>query len=98
MIRGTTPTLSFILPFDTGHLTDGWVTISQAGEIVIDKQLSACSCEANKVRVKLTQEETLQLADRITYIQLRVKTNDGDVLASEIITTEARKILKEGAI
>lgn len=99
MIRGTTPTLEFELPFDTSQLTEAFVTLSQNDEIVIDKPLSACKCGGNTLTVKLTQDETLQLDCTCdTEIQVRAKTLEGDALASNIIRVDTGRILKDGVI
>lgn len=99
MFRGTTPTLEFILPFDTGLLSEAYVTISQKEQIVIDKSMQECSCSENKLVLKLSQAETLKLTcTDIAEIQIRAKTFTGDALASEIIRVWVSEILKDGEI
>lgn len=99
MIRGTTPTLEFIIPFDTSQLSQAYVTLSQNGAVVIDKELRECNCNENKLSVQLTQEETLKLDnDGMTEIQIRAKTVDGEALASNIIRELTGRILKDGVI
>lgn len=99
MIRGTTPTLEFVLPFDTSILVNAYVTFEQNGELVLEKTLEDCVCQENMISVKLTQEETLKLTSgSITEIQIRAKTADGDALASNIIRESTGRILKEGVI
>ena len=99
MRRGTTPTLIFDLPFDTSMITEAWVTVAQGGENVIDKTTVDCVFEGNSISVKLTQAETLALnSSTRTEIQLRVRTVDGDALASDIFTENAERILKDGEI
>jgi hypothetical protein len=99
MIRGTTPTLEFTIPFDTSLLAEAWVTFAQSGTVVLDKQLSECQCDANKITVKLTQEETLQLkCNCLTEIQIRARTVDGNAVASEILTVSPDRILKDWVI
>lgn len=99
MIRGTTPTLEFVLPFDTNKIMDAYISIAQQGEVKIDKQLSECACNGNVLALKLTQEETLQLrSDCIAEIQIRAKMNGGDAIASNIIRVSALRILKDGVI
>ena len=47
----------------------------------------------------LTQEETLKLkANSIAEIQIRVRTNSGEALASNIIQVSTERILKDGEI
>lgn len=99
MIRGTTPKLEFTIPFDTGQLAKAYITISQKGSIVIDKPLSEIICDGNVMSLHLTQEETLKLkADSIAEIQIRVRTNSGEALASNIIQVSTERILKDGEI
>lgn len=99
MIRGTTPTLEFSLPFETSLLDEAFVTFSQKGKVVLDKQLSECSVEKNTLTVKLTQEDTLKLLhDCLVQIQIRARTEDGSAVASNIIDVFVNKILKDGVI
>lgn len=99
MIRGTTPLLEFTLPFETSLLAEAWVTLSQNKEVVLNKKLDMCKCEGCILSVKLTQEETLLLnCDCNTEIQVRVRTLEGEALASDIIRVGTDRILKDGVI
>ena len=99
MIRGTTPLLEFIIPFDTDQLAEAFVTLSQNGAVVVDKALSECNCNGNRMSVQLTQEETLKLqCDCITEIQIRARTIAGEAIASQIIRERTDRILKDGVI
>lgn len=99
MIRGTTPTLEFTLPFEVSLLEDAYVTLAQKGVEILSKCLHECSCGENKLVVTLKQEETLLLCCNYkTEIQIRVKTADGMALASNIITVDTERILKDGVI
>ena len=99
MIRGTTPTLEFTIPFDTELLAEAYITLAQNKTVVIDKKLSECQCSENVITVKLTQEETLKLqCNCLTEIQIRVRTKDGNALASDIETISPDRILKDGVI
>lgn len=99
MIRGTTPTLEFVIPFNTNQLVQAHVTICQNGNVVIDKALEDCHCAESKLSVKLTQEETLKLQCGFSAeIQIRAKTLGGEALASNIIRVNTERILKDGVI
>ena len=99
MIRGTTPLLEFTLPFETSLLAEAWVTLSQNKEVVLNKELDVCECEGCILSVKLAQEETLLLnCDCNTEIQVRVRTLEGEALASDIIRVGTDRILKDGVI
>lgn len=99
MIRGTTPTLEFTVPFDTSILAEAWVTLSQNDKVVLNKRLKDCKCDERKLSVKLTQEETLLLDCKcMTEIQIRARTQEGEALVSQIITEDTGRILKDGVI
>ena len=100
MYRGTTPTLTFTLPFEASTLSEYWVTVSQRYDnIRIDKDSSDCTASGSTITVTLTQEETLRLVpDKPAGIQLRVLTSDGDAMASEVFTTMVREVLREEVI
>lgn len=99
MIRGTTPTLEIELPFDSSELSEMYITLSQNKEVIIDKDISECVCDGVIVTLRLSQEDTLKLSDRYnTEIQIRAKTQLGDVIASDIMTVPTYRILKDGVI
>lgn len=99
MIRGTTPTLAFELPFEVSLLAEAWITLAQQDKIILNKELADCSREGCLLSVRLSQEETLQLEQNCnTEIQLRVRTEGGDALASRIYTVDTACILKDGVI
>lgn len=99
MIRGTTPTLQFSLPFNPELLSVLYVTISQKDAVVIEKDLAACEIDGQRVTCRLTQKDTLKLnVKRPVDIQVRAKTSNGDALASRIFTVSAERILKDGEI
>lgn len=100
MIRGTTPTLSFELPFAVSTLSEYWVTVSQRYDnIRIDKDSSDCTASGSTITVTLTQEETLRLVpDKPVFIQLRMLTTDGDAKASEVFKTMVTDALREEVI
>ncbi len=101
MIRGTTPTLEFILPFDTSLIAEMYVTIAQGEKTVLEKTLSDCSCSGTSVSLALTQEDTLRLQQQPhsrAEMQIRVRTTAGEALASDIMSVYVGRILKEGVI
>lgn len=100
MIRGTTPTLTFNLPFETSFIKQAYVTIKgDDDEIKVDKPLCDCSVTEKSIAFKLTQEETLSLPPcTLIKIQLRVLTQGGDSLVSEVFKRYVSDVLKEGVI
>lgn len=99
MIRGTTPTLGFKLPFSVETIENAYVSFAQEGEVLIDKALADCSCGTDTLTVQLTQEDTLKLVAGLpTEMQIKVKTKDGNVLASQIMKVSTERILKDEVI
>ena len=89
MYRGTTPTLTFRLPIDTGSITVLSVAVAQAGQL-----------DGNVVSCTLTEAETLSLtAGRgiDAKIQLRVGVG-GQRMASQVFTVPVERILRDGAL
>ena len=101
MIRGTTPTLEFTLPFDTSLIAEMYITLTQNGTTMLEKTLSDCNCSGTSVSLTLTQEDTLGLQQQPRLqaeIQIRVRTTSGEALASDIMRVYVGRILKEGVI
>lgn len=99
MIRGTTPIISFVLPFDPAECERLWFTVSQRGVELFNKELPDMAIDGQKISVKLTQNDTLRLnASQKVEIQVRIRTKGGDALASQIVKTEATEILRNGVI
>lgn len=96
MIRGTTPTHTFTFSVDLSDVKDFVITYAQQGKIVLEKKKNDCSISENKIVVTLTQEETLAF-DHGTMVEMQAKvlTTGGTVLASNIFTTHADRILNE---
>lgn len=99
MIRGTTPTLEFILPFEVSIIQKMYITFSQNNTVIFELTEKDCNLSESTVTVTLTQEQTLLLDDTLNLsIQMRVLTTDNVALASEMIYTNVDGILKDGEI
>lgn len=101
MIRGTTPMLEFTLPFDTSLIAEMYITITQNGVTMLEKNLSDCNCFGTLVSLALTQEDTLRLEQKPHTdgeMQIRVRTVAGEALASNIMSISVGRILKDGVI
>lgn len=104
MIRGTTPSFEFTLPFSVDLLAKAYITFKQSGKIVLDKELNECSCEGNKIVLNLTQQDTLRFIStrdvhtRKVEIQIRAKTANGKAIASNLMFDDVDRILKDGEI
>lgn len=105
MIRGTTPTLEFNLPFLASLIKTAQILISYVDnfkEVVIEKKFEDCVLGETTISTDLTQEETLAFpAPTMVEVQLRVVVNqDGkDVaLATDIYKVKVKKLLKDGVL
>ena len=101
MRRGTTPTHIFKTDLDLTGADAVYVTYQQYGKTVLEKDLSDMTVEEESLTVRLTQTETLlfrEKPDGTVRIQIRARWPDGDALASNIIETTVKEILKEGEI
>ena len=98
MYRGTTPTNIFTVDVDLTDAEVIYITYKQAGVVVIEKDIDDITVAVDSLTVKLTQEETLGFKDRDVEVQIRARYPNGDAIASNIIKTTAKNILKEGVI
>lgn len=102
MIRGTTPTLLYTLPFSASLIKSAEITIEYVDDlkrILITKKLPDCECSENTIGTRLTQEETLQLpAPAIVHIQLRILTTDDIALATVPESVTVKRLLAEEVI
>lgn len=103
IVRGTTPTLTFPVPFDPSTADSIWITFAQDGREVFTVEKDGCDDLAPKlITATLTQQQTLSLqAGKQVLIQIRVGfTVDGEnrALASDILTDMVTDVLKDGEI
>lgn len=99
MIQGTTPTHQFNIPLDASIIQRIRITYAQSGNVLLVKEDADCRVEGNAVEVKLTQEETL-LFDEFSsvQIQVRVLTQGGDALASDLIRVPCGVVLDKAVL
>lgn len=100
MWRGTTPTHVFSFPEEYADTVFSavYVTYYQDGKTVLEKTGNSLSFLDNTVTLTLTQEETLLFSEGQVKIQIRARTAAGTAVASNIISTTANAILKDGVI
>lgn len=83
MIRGTTPTHTFTLPFDASLVAKCKIIYAQDEVEIFHKNTEDCVLSGTTIATKLTQEETFMLdCHKCVDIQVRVLTTTGDALAS----------------
>lgn len=98
MIRGTTPIHVFMVDYDLTEAEVIYVSYSQRNNVLIEKSIEDITIEPDRLIISMTQEETLRLDSSMCEIQIRAKMPDGLALASNIMTTVVKPILKGGEI
>lgn len=98
MYRGTTPTLTFTVPFTKDDVSVLYITFSQDKE-VFSLSLDDVSFVGNEISVKLSQTQTLMFqSGQNVVIQIRARNTDGTAIASNLMYTTVSEILKDGEI
>ncbi len=96
MIRGTTPTHTFTLPFDVSAIKEIKITYAQGGKQIFCKRREDCVLDGMTVQTTLTQEETFMLdCKRLVEVQIRVRTVEGEVVATDPIPVTVGKCLDD---
>ena len=100
MWRGTTPVHSFTLPEGIGldDFAVVYVTYSQGGKTVLEKDKDELEAAGSGFRLFFSQADTLCFSPGPVKIQIRARLHDGTAVASDIISTTAMEILKDGEI
>ena len=104
--RGSTPTLMLRTPYSAEIIVGGYITISQRGSVVLEKEFSDPSVRVlptieddTLVEVDLTQEETLMLTTvDFAKVQMRFKLEAEKTAASGVFEYQVLDILKGGEI
>lgn len=96
MIRGTTPTHTFTLPFDVSNVAKCKIIYSQDDVQVFCKRTEDCVLDGADVRVTLTQEDTFKFdCKKLVQIQVRVLTGGGNLITSDVMVTTVGKCLDD---
>ena len=102
MIKGTTPTIRYNLPFQSSLIKTAEIVLAYVDsnkQVLIVKDKSACTLGVDSIEAVLTQEETLQLpAPSTVEVQLRILTEDGTALATVPEKVLVKRLLKEDVI
>lgn len=97
--RGTTPNQVFNTSIDLSEAVVLFISYSQFGKVVIEKDIDDCTVTSDSVSTYLSQYDTLLLDHhKAVQIQIRAKFGDGEAVASNIIETDVGAILKGGVI
>lgn len=99
MYRGTTPTITFTLPFDGSRITALNLCFAQQGEVILEKKSDACRLEKDRLQVSLTEQETLLFDAKKGMVEMQLRIGCGDArMASNIMQVSVDRILKDGCL
>ena len=98
MWQGTTPTIEIKTDIDLTPMAQVQLTIEdrKGNRLTINQEELAIS--EDTVTFQLSQKESLLLSPGRVRLQLRVKTKDGDVLASNIMLGDLQYPVYEGEL
>ena len=83
MIKGSTPTHTFYIPFDTSLVDKVKITYAQDDVVVQEKHTGDCKLNDQTITVTLTQEDTFCFNHKKDVeIQLRILTKNDEVVTS----------------
>ena len=99
MYRGTTPTITFTLPFESSRITALNLCFAQQDTVVLEKGLADCNLEGNTLKVSLTERETLLFDTKKGMVEMQLRIGCGDArMASNIMQASVERILKDGCL
>lgn len=102
MIKGTTPTIKYNLPFESSLIRSAEIVVMYVDankEVLIVRNLDDCTLGEKSIETMLTQEETLRLpAPSSVEVQLRIVTTDETILATVPEKVTVKRLLKEDVI
>lgn len=100
MRRGTNPVLTFELP-EAITISALYITFQQNRQTVLEKDLTDVTYEqeSGTITLPLSQEGTLLFSElEPVWVQIRLRDNLGDAVASEPMRVNVGEIFKDGVI
>ena len=95
MRQGTTPKHTFTLPFAVPNTSAVRIIYAQGEKVLFVKTGTDVSIVENKISTRLSQEETFSLDyKQKVKIQIRILTENGEALASHIMTASVEDCLE----
>lgn len=91
---GTTPTHIFEVDLDTTLIKQVKITYTQDDEIILEKRTDDCEITQDKLKIKLTQEETFEFdSTKFVCIQIRILTTNNECFSTDLIRVPVHKCL-----
>lgn len=100
MRRGTNPVLIFTLP-EAITISALFITFQQNNQTVLEKKLTDVTYEqeSGTITLPLSQQDTLRFSGREpVWVQIRLRDNLDNAVASEPMRVDVGEIFKDGVI
>lgn len=100
MYRATTPTHTFKLPIETNTCSEILVSYKQK-DVVLEKHYQdgtlpdGMTLSGKNIVIILTQDETNQFKEGTAQVQIRVLTNGGSAMASQVFKLFVFDVINE---
>lgn len=96
VMRGTTPTHIFNIPFEVSLIADLRICYAQDGKELFCKCKDDCTLDGSTISVTLTEEDTFKFeCTKQLQVQVRVLALGGEVANSDIITLAVGQCLNK---
>lgn len=100
MRRGTTDCLEFEMPYSAAFIENGYVTITQLGNVIRDDNVKGNTVilADGVIKIPLSQEDTLAFPTGAIKMSIRLRLSDGSAVASDDMYTTVDDVEKGGVI
>lgn len=99
MIQGTTPTITLNLPMDADKVVKAeYVLCDCKKKIIRTWHLDDMVAQGRQLIIKLSEQDTLDLAPGLWYGQLRVQMDNDEITASDLMPFYMKKLMSQALI
>ena len=99
MYRGTTPTITFETDCNCSTFEMLEIAFAQGEDVIFVKKLDDCVIDGNKIRVTLSEEDTLLFDSHKGHVKMQIRAGIGNKrISSNIMQATAKRILKDGCL
>lgn len=98
--RGTTDCINIEMPYAADDIDDGYVTITQLGNVIREDQLTGDKVilQDGRISIPLSQEDTLAFPTGAFKMQVRIRLKNGKAVALGNLYNTMDDVDKDGVI
>lgn len=99
IFRGTTPTLTFNLPFSVSRVTYGQIAFWQDDEVLFVRDTNGAALAGERIVLTLTEGETMKLDDNGPTVSMQMRIVSGEkILSSCVMQDVVGRLLDESLL